>query len=108
MPVTRDFRETILKRAVNDHKFRKRMLEEAINEFLEGNMDIGKKLLRDYINATITFQQLGKELNKSSKSIHRMLGPNGNPRLESILGIIKILQTHEKVKLRAKIIQQAA
>jgi hypothetical protein len=37
-----------------------------------------------------------------------MLEPHGNPRLESILGIIKILQTHEKVKLRAKIIQQAA
>jgi len=37
-----------------------------------------------------------------------MFGPHGNPSLESILGIIKILQTHEKVKLRAKILQQAA
>lgn len=108
MPITRDFRETILKRAVSDPKFRKGMLEEAINEFLGGNIDIGKKLLRNYINATITFQQLAMELNKSSKSIHRMLGPQGNPRLESILGIIKILQTHEKVKLKAKVVQHAA
>lgn len=32
-----------------------------------------------------------------------MLGPHGNPRHESILGIIKVLQTYEHVKLRIQI-----
>ena len=107
MALTRDFKQTVLARAVKDIKFRRGLLTEAVNEFLEGDIEVGKKLLRDYINATITFQQLAKELNKSSKSIHRMLGPNGNPRLESIFGIIKVLQMYEHITLRTKI-QKAA
>ena len=59
-------------------------------------------MLRDYINATITFQKLAKELKKSDKSVHRMLGPHGNPRAENILDIIKMLQAHERVQLRVE------
>lgn len=103
MALTRDFKETVLARAVKDAKFRRGLLAEAVNEFLDGDIEVGKKLLRDYINATISFQQLARELNKSSKSIHRMLGPHGNPRLDSIFGIIRILQMHEHVRLRARI-----
>ena len=59
-------------------------------------------MLRDYINATITFPQLAKKLRKSDKSVHRMLGPNGNPRAGNIIEIIKILQTHKHVRLRVE------
>jgi len=41
-------------------------------------------------------------MKKTSKSIHRMLGPRGNPRAENILEIIKILQIHERVTLIVK------
>jgi len=102
MPVTRKFRETILSRAEHDAEFRRQMLTEAVNEFLTGDLEAGKAILRDYINATITFQKLSRKLKKSSKSIHRMLGPRGNPRAENILQIIKILQAHERVKLQVK------
>jgi DNA-binding phage protein len=81
---------------------------KAVNELLSGDLDAGKAILRDYINATITFQELGRKLKKSSKSIHRMLGPRGNPRADNILEIIKILQEHEKVKLQVKANKQAA
>jgi DNA-binding phage protein len=108
MPITRDFRKTILRRAERDANFRRHMLAEAINELLSGDLNAGKAILRDYINATITFQELARRLKKSSKSIHRMLGPRGNPRAENILEIIKILQEHEKVKLHVKANKQAA
>ncbi len=72
------------------------------NEILEGNLDVGKTMLRDYINATITFPALAQRLNKSSKSIHRMLGPSGNPRMDSIVGILKVLQDQEQIRLRAR------
>ena len=108
MPVTRSFRTTIMKRASNDSKFRREMLTEAVNELLAGDLQIGKVMLRDYINATISFERLAKKLKKSSKSIHRMLGPKGNPRAESIFGIIKILQDHERVQLHVKTQQPAA
>ena len=108
MPVTRFFRTTIMKRASHDARFRRQMLTEAVNELLAGDLQVGKAMLRDYINATISFDRLAKELKKSSKSIHRMLGLKGNPRAESIFGIIKILQDHEQVQLHVKTQQPAA
>ena len=102
MALTRDFKETIMKRAARDEQYRKGLLAEAVNELLEGNLDAGKAMLRDYINATITFPTLAEKLNKSSKSIHRMLGPTGNPRMDSIIGILKILQDQEQVRLHAQ------
>jgi len=102
MPTTRKFRTTIVSRAEVDPEFRREMLTEAVNELLAGDLAAGKAMLRDYINATITFQQLAKKLKKSDKSIHRMLGPRGNPRAENIIEIIKILQAYEHVKLRVK------
>jgi len=108
MPITRKFRTTILNRAESDPVFRRQMLTEAVNELLAGDLEAGKAMLRDYINATITFQQLAKKLKKPDKSVHRMLGPRGNPRADNIIEIIKILQTHERVQLRVEAHKAAA
>ena len=108
MPITRKFRTTIMDRALSDPAFRRQMLTEAVNELLAGDLDAGKAMLRDYINATITFQQLAKKLKKTDKSVHRMLGPRGNPRADNILEIIKILQTNERVRLRVEAHKAAA
>ena len=102
MALTRDFKNTIMERAVHDAQYRKGLLTESVNEILEGNLDVGKAMLRDYINATITFPALARKLNKSSKSIHRMLGRSGNPRMDSIVGILKVLQDQEQIRLRAR------
>jgi len=102
MSLTRDFKVTVMERAAHDEQYRKGLLAEAVNEILEGNLDVGKAMLRDYINATITFPTLAQKLNKSSKSIHRMLGPNGNPRMDSIVGILRVLQDQEHIKLHAR------
>ncbi len=102
MALTRDFKATIMERANRDDHYRKGLLAEAVNEMLEGNLDVGKAMLRDYINATITFSTLAQKLNKSSKSVHRMLGPNGNPRMDSIVFILKVLQEREEIKLHTK------
>ncbi len=37
-----------------------------------------------------------------------MLGPGGNPRANSIFGIIKVLQTYEKINLLVKANKVAA
>lgn len=108
MAITRKFRATIMDRASSDPTFRRQLLTEAVNELLAGDLDAGKAILRDYINATITFQQLAKKLKKTDKSVHRMLGPRGNPRADNILDIIKILQSHERVHLRVEAHRAAA
>src|SRR5688572_11578626 len=71
MAITRQFRETVLTRAKVDRRFREAMLTEAINELLAGDLEAGKAMLRDYVNATITFDGLAKELRKPSKSLQR-------------------------------------
>ena len=108
MALTRDFRETVLARARKDRAFRQAMLTEAVNELLTGDLEAGKAMLRDYINATITFDRLAAEMDKPSKSLQRMLGPRGNPTAENIFALIQALQRTERVHLRVNAAKKAA
>ena len=56
------------------------MLREAVQSMLEGDVDTGKAVLRDYINATVGFEELGKATGTPPKSLIRMLSPRGNPQ----------------------------
>jgi len=99
MALTREFRDTVMARVQKDAKYRRGLLTEAVETFLEGDVMIGKAVLRDYINATIGFEALAGKLGKDSKSIHRMLGPRGNPRAENIFAILRILQDEDNISL---------
>jgi hypothetical protein len=62
---------------------------------------VGKAALRDYINATITSPELGKKLDTSSTGSTGCWG-RGNPRMDRIAAILKVLQDEEHTKLRAE------
>jgi DNA-binding phage protein len=100
--LTKAFRETVYKRAQRDGTFRKAMLTEAVNAYLGGDEVTGKMVLRDVINATIGFERLAAELRKPSKSLHRMLGPNGNPNTVNFFAILLVLQRSVGVRLTVK------
>lgn len=97
MALTRNFRETIHARAKRDAAYREAMLTEAIDSLLSGEVEAGKAILRDYINATVGFETLGEKLNKPSKSLHRMLSPAGNPKTNNFFEILSFLQNNEGV-----------
>jgi hypothetical protein len=59
MPLTYDFKETIRARAQSDPDFRHAILREAVECVINGDMATGKAVLRDYVNATVGFQDLG-------------------------------------------------
>jgi len=99
MVLTKDFRETIKARAKRDPAYREYMLAEAADSFLSGNVEVGKAMLRDYINATIGFEALGQQVHIPSKSLHRMLGPTGNPKTNNFFEILCCLQRNEGLKL---------
>ena len=99
MPRTGDFRETVLARARRDPEFREGLLNEGIGALLSGEVDVGKALLRDYINAAIGFYELGRLTDKSPKSLMRMFGPNGNPQARNLFEVINQIQRHEGVRL---------
>lgn len=97
MTLTRDFKATVMLRANKDKKFCEAMLSEAINELLSGDVDAGKAILRDYINATISFELLSKFMEKNPKSVMRMLSPAGNPTSKSLFMIFQAIQKIQKV-----------
>jgi DNA-binding phage protein len=99
MALTRDFKETIMARAQRDAKFRQALFTESLNAYLAGDSATGKAILRDLINATIGFEGLAAEINKPSKSLHRMLGEKGNPSTENFFDILGALQRKTKVTL---------
>lgn len=124
-PLTRAFHEGVRTRARGDARFRAAMLVETVNELLAGNFRVGKAMLccawmhecrgrrsrgsgRDYVNASATFDGLAKQTGISRKSIHRMLGPRGNPTAESLFAVIKALQDAERITLAVKLARRAA
>jgi hypothetical protein len=102
MALTRDFRETIQARAKRDAAFRKALLKEAVDCMLAGDVDTGKTVLRDYINATVGFAELGAVTRKSPKSLMRMLGPEGNPQARNLFEIVAYLQDSEGFRLTTR------
>lgn len=97
--LTRDFKETVLARVQADPKFRDALLKEGIETMLAGDVDAGKAILRDYIKATVGFEQLGAETGSSPKSLIRMFGPTGNPQARNLFTVISHLQRHAGLTL---------
>ena len=79
MALTRDFKVTVRERLQRDPAFREALLTEAVDCLLSSDVETGKSLLRDYVNATIGFGELGGLTDKSPKSLRRMLSATGNP-----------------------------
>jgi len=100
MALTRDFKETIKNRIERDPAFREELLKEGIECLLVGDIDTGKGILRDYINATIGFDALGAVTAKSPKSLMRMFGPKGNPQARNIFETIAHLQKRRASNLK--------
>ena len=100
MTLTRSFKETVQARAKKDRAFRAALLSEGVEALLQGDVETGKSVLRDYINATIGFESLAAEVGAPSKSLHRMLGPAGNPSTTNFFGIVSALQKKTGVQLR--------
>ena len=105
MSLTRDFKQTIKARVEGDPAFREEMLKEGVECLLSGDVDTGKAVLRDYINATIGFQELAGLTEKSPKSLMRMFGPNGNPQARNLLDIISRLQEREGLHLKVEVVR---
>ena len=102
MALTLDFKETVKDRVERDPAFREALLKEGIECLLTGNLDTGKAILRDYINATIGFDALGSLTDKSPKSLMRMLGPKGNPQASNLFEIIAHIQKSEGIHFEVR------
>ncbi|MAS43326.1 MAG: transcriptional regulator [Rhodobacteraceae bacterium] len=97
MPLTKAFRTTIQARAARDPEFRVGLFREAIEALLSDDLETGKLLLRDYVNATVGFETLAQDMDKDPKSLMRMLSAKGNPRADNLLAMVARLKQREGV-----------
>jgi hypothetical protein len=98
MPLTYDFKETIRARAQRDLKFRRALLCEAVECVINGDLETGKAVLRDYVNATVGFPDLEKQTQIPAKSLMRMPGPKGRPSAANLASIVTALKEAEGVR----------
>jgi DNA-binding phage protein len=103
MVLTREFRETVKDRVNRDPAFREALLQEAVAALIAGDVDTGRALLRDYINATVGFEKLGRATKTSPKSLMRIFGPNGNPQARNLFAALARLQKATGVKLEVSV-----
>jgi DNA-binding phage protein len=100
MALTRDFKETIRMRVQRDQAFRRALLREAVEAMLNGDVETGKCVLRDYVKATVGFGELSEVTRRSPKSLMRMLGPQGNPQARNLFQIISYLLHQEGIQFK--------
>ena len=60
---------------------------------------VGREQLRDYINATIGFQELGRLIEKGPKSLMQMFSAEGNPSSANLGLVLAQLQAQEGVEI---------
>jgi hypothetical protein len=60
MALTRNFKDTVASRIQSDRAFAKILLDEAITLFINGEPHTDKLILRDVVNATISFENLAE------------------------------------------------
>jgi len=102
VPLTTDFKDTVKARMERSSKFRRAMLREAIECLLSGDVNTGKAILRDYINGTIGFEELGDRTHTPAKSLMRMFGPRGNPQAKNLFEVLAKLQQAEGVQFQVR------
>ena len=102
MALTKSFKDRVQTRAETDPDFRYGLLTESIEAMLSGDIETGKSLLRDYVNATMGFEGLSKLTGKSPKSLMRMVSASGNPTAKNLFSIISLIQEEEGVQLHIR------
>ena len=80
-------------------------LEEGAECLLAGDVEAGKAILRDHVDAAVGFQEVAGQTNKSSKSLMRMPRPHGNPQVRNLFQIIGCLQKRESVQLKVQTVR---
>lgn len=108
MPLTRRFRETIVRKVQDDPAFRLALIEEAVQNFLDGDVETALAQLRDVVNATIGFVALSVATGLPKTSLMRMVGAKGNPRAENLGKILQALGHHTGLHFVARAERVAA
>ncbi|TAL84758.1 MAG: transcriptional regulator [Rhodanobacter sp.] len=102
MPLTRDFKQTVVERVQREPAFARALLDEAASLFLNGEPATARVILRDLVNATVGFEGLASATERPSKSLHRMLSASGNPGMDNLSAIFDALRRNLKADIQVR------
>jgi DNA-binding phage protein len=104
MPTT-PYRDSMKAMVARNPGMAAEMFEDAINALFAGELDEGRLLLRQYVNATIGFGELARRTGKTDKNLIRALGPKGSPTAANLFQIIQACMKAEGLTLAAHVIR---
>jgi DNA-binding phage protein len=99
MAKSKSFDDLVQRNVKGDKKFAEALLREGVDALLNGDVESGKTILRNYIKATVGFEKLGAATGAPPKSLIRMFGPRGNPQAKNLFSVIGYLQKRAGVRL---------
>ena len=99
MVLTCSFEGLVQRQMAADPAFAEALLCESVATMLGGDVETGKTLLADYIEATLGFEALGKGTGNRPAVLIRMFGPDGKPRARDLLGVLAYLQKRAGLQL---------
>ena len=103
MITTRPHSETIIARIKREPKFARALYAEAVNSLLAGETAVGLSMLRDLVNAQISFKELARQTGLGQKSIRRMLNRNGNPTARNLGMIVRSIAEDLGIRPRVEV-----
>ena len=99
MALTKQFKQSVVERLQDDPDFAVALLREGVQALFDGEIEVGKSMIRDYINATVGFEAVASDIDKSPKSVMRMFSASGNPNTGNLFGVLASLQRRGCVNL---------
>jgi hypothetical protein len=85
MVIMRSVELTVRARLQADPGFRDAMLGEVLDLIQTNDLDVGRAVLRQVIQATLGFDRLGVELGLSARDLVRVFGRRGRPQAQELL-----------------------
>jgi DNA-binding phage protein len=107
MALTREFKDTVLE-LCKDPEYRKGILLEALESYLEGDVVVGNSLLRDYLNGTQAFEEVARDLQMHEAGLRRMVSPKGNATAKNLFRLFKLCQNREGIHSADELLGRAA
>jgi len=99
MALPKDLQKTIRARLQSDYAFRFALLSEAVEVLLADDLPTAKSVLRDFIEATIGFEELSVQTGISARSLMRMFAKSSNPRADHLFRVLAVLQKSQGIQL---------
>lgn len=97
MALTREFKQTVME-LCKDPDYRKALLVEALEAYLEGDIVVGNSLLKDYLNGTQSFEEMAEKMQMQEAGLRRMVSPKGNATAKKLFTLFKLCQHREGIE----------